>query len=421
MIEQELTVEGSKVACWYGLRYANAGRFMPPVLADFDPDADSTRFGAAPMQVPPAIPSLDAVMSEDCHFLNIWAPSGAKEGSLPVIVMVYGGGFEQGAGSTWAVDGSLLAATGEVVVGSSAGGFIAAALPAISEADGLYSKLSIHSAAASRIVPASRVKSMAQDFLKETGLEDNPGGVMSLGADQILAAQGKVASTDIGQRNSPTVHAFGVVDDTESQGAVLDTHPMTAFADGRRKDVSILVSTVQDEIALFRGFAVESFDPATIGDVVEEIVSWGVTPGDAAQIVESYLADNPEISPGELRSDILTDYIYRLPAVRTAKAHADAGGEAWLVAIGQADEVLAGHACDTAGLVGRHMPGSSEAAEARDQAIFDMLLGFATGRGPGWEPLESGEIKSGTIGELRVPAGERYNEILEIWDGVERP
>ena len=55
-------------------------------------------------------------MSEDCLFLNVWAPAGAAPGSLPVMVWLHGGSFVGGSGADARVDGQALAARGAVVV-----------------------------------------------------------------------------------------------------------------------------------------------------------------------------------------------------------------------------------------------------------------------------------------------------------------
>ncbi len=55
-------------------------------------------------------------MSEDCLYLNIWAPAAAKPRGLPVMVWIYGGGLENGSASTPLYRGDRLARRGVVVV-----------------------------------------------------------------------------------------------------------------------------------------------------------------------------------------------------------------------------------------------------------------------------------------------------------------
>ena len=55
--------------------------------------------------------------SEDCLYLNVFAPPGARSGphgKLPVLVMIHGGGLVNGSGDQH--DGSLIASTDHIVV-----------------------------------------------------------------------------------------------------------------------------------------------------------------------------------------------------------------------------------------------------------------------------------------------------------------
>ncbi len=54
--------------------------------------------------------------SEDCLTLNVWAPADAKKGSLPVMVWIYGGGFNGGGTSEARQDGQFLAHRNVIVV-----------------------------------------------------------------------------------------------------------------------------------------------------------------------------------------------------------------------------------------------------------------------------------------------------------------
>jgi para-nitrobenzyl esterase len=55
--------------------------------------------------------------SEDCLYLNVWTPAKGDSDRLPVMVWIYGGGFQAGSASEPRQDGERLAAKGVVVVG----------------------------------------------------------------------------------------------------------------------------------------------------------------------------------------------------------------------------------------------------------------------------------------------------------------
>ena len=85
--------EPQPVVAWKGIREALA---LPPAC----------------MQTGIAEP-----ISEDCLYLNLWAPAKAKAGAkLPVIVYIYGGGFSRGSASSPVVSGAPLAAKGVIYV-----------------------------------------------------------------------------------------------------------------------------------------------------------------------------------------------------------------------------------------------------------------------------------------------------------------
>jgi len=59
----------------------------------------------------------DELSGEDCLYLNVWAPAAAKAGErLPVLVWIYGGGFNQGSASSPIYAGSELAKKGAIYV-----------------------------------------------------------------------------------------------------------------------------------------------------------------------------------------------------------------------------------------------------------------------------------------------------------------
>jgi len=98
-------------------------RWRPPQrAASWEGVRDCFEFGNAAAQRPSpltdAFPGmkLDADTSEDCLYLNIWAPTAASDEPRPVMVWIHGGGYEMGAGSQGLYNGANLARKGVVIV-----------------------------------------------------------------------------------------------------------------------------------------------------------------------------------------------------------------------------------------------------------------------------------------------------------------
>ena len=98
-------------------------RWKPPQpVAAWQDVRPATSYGAQCMQPGRSKTSVyyeyagEQPTSEDCLFLNVWAPSDTRGGKLPVMVWIYGGGFQQGSAANPVFDGSRLAERGVVVV-----------------------------------------------------------------------------------------------------------------------------------------------------------------------------------------------------------------------------------------------------------------------------------------------------------------
>ncbi|HEY4041505.1 MAG TPA: carboxylesterase/lipase family protein [Rhodopila sp.] len=131
---------------------ADARRVETGIITDAVPDADGVRsFRGIPFAAPPVgalrwrapqrampwqgersadqfgpkcmqtarlgnIDPLNPRMSEDCLYLNIWTPAKSADDRLPVMVWIYGGSFNVGAGSEPWYNGTNLARKGVIVV-----------------------------------------------------------------------------------------------------------------------------------------------------------------------------------------------------------------------------------------------------------------------------------------------------------------
>lgn len=104
----------SKILVVKGIRYGTADRFMAPKPAPWAMDDLATlqAFGpSCPQQGNRYLPA-----SEDCLFLNLWAPKGRAKRLRPVMVYFHGGAYSTGSVTDPLNDGAALAERGDVVV-----------------------------------------------------------------------------------------------------------------------------------------------------------------------------------------------------------------------------------------------------------------------------------------------------------------
>jgi para-nitrobenzyl esterase len=92
--------EPQPVKKWSGVR--NADQFGPACMQRLSPGADYWLRGKG--------------MSEDCLYLNVWTPAKTGKEELPVLVYIFGGGFQNGDGSEPRYDGENMARHGMVAV-----------------------------------------------------------------------------------------------------------------------------------------------------------------------------------------------------------------------------------------------------------------------------------------------------------------
>jgi para-nitrobenzyl esterase len=120
------TVEGKTdgdVRIFLGIPYATPPlgelRWKPPApVVNWTGMRKATEFGARCMQGPlfPDMVFRDAGPSEDCLTLNVWTGAKSADAKLPVMVWIFGGGFNSGSTSEPRQDGMALAKQGVVIV-----------------------------------------------------------------------------------------------------------------------------------------------------------------------------------------------------------------------------------------------------------------------------------------------------------------
>uniref|UniRef100_A0A915KS63 acetylcholinesterase n=1 Tax=Romanomermis culicivorax TaxID=13658 RepID=A0A915KS63_ROMCU len=128
---EHLLPGGKRVSEFLGIPYAEAPtgsrRFGPPVekskwiqvfnatkLPNSCPQAIDTYFGSSFRGS--EMWNANTQLSEDCLYVNIWAPQSRDRAPLPVMVWIYGGGFSSGTSTLPLYDGKTLASEENVIV-----------------------------------------------------------------------------------------------------------------------------------------------------------------------------------------------------------------------------------------------------------------------------------------------------------------
>jgi len=88
----------------------------PQPLAPWAGVREAKQFAPRCMQMEAPMRFRSQRMSEDCLYLNVWAPAATQTGKLPVLVYFHGGGFAFGDGSEPRYDGAHLASRSMIVV-----------------------------------------------------------------------------------------------------------------------------------------------------------------------------------------------------------------------------------------------------------------------------------------------------------------
>lgn len=304
-------VQGAReglVRVWRGIPYAappvGALRWRPPQPAPaWTGVRPALAFGADFPQAPSPVLRAGS-MSEDCLYLNVWAPAAAAPGSLPVMVWLHGGGFTSGSGADTRCDGAALARAGVVVVtfnyrsgvfgflahpglsresehrssgnyglqdqvaalrwvreniagfggdpqrvtafGVSAGSASIALLLTLTAAEGLFQRAILHSPGTAR-----PLATLAEAEAAGAAIDADIGALRALGADQVLALTTRLNPA---VRGLTTPRVLRPIRD----GWLVHEDERPAFLAGRLQAMPLIVGTNRDEGTLLtRSWPVE--------------------------------------------------------------------------------------------------------------------------------------------------------------------
>ena len=341
-------------------------RFKPPQeLRPWIGVRDARQFSEAAMQ--PGEKSLK--QSEDCLYLNIWAPS--VKGPHPVFVWIHGGGFTGGHAFAPIFDGTEFAQAGIVVVtvayrlgvfgfldmepllgaefagsgnnslrdlvaalrwvhnnidsfggdptkvtlgGESAGAKLTDILMGTPEATPFFQQMISESGGAERIWTRAAASSVSRGFgdLWTKERAENPVGLRTDAPEAVIRVQEKFTAT--WPQHFPLR--------CEVEGALLPRLPIDQIAGGSTKGKRLLIGTNRDESALFLGPHPQK--DATAGDL------GNLSTGRFEEVYARYGEVYPNMAVEQRRIRAVTAEEYWIPSVRVVDAHVNAGGRAWM-------------------------------------------------------------------------------------------
>jgi para-nitrobenzyl esterase len=331
-------------------------------------------FGAPPPQpqgrtvsAPPGAGDRD-----DWLTVNVWSP-GLGAARLPVMVWIYGGAYVAGAASAPGYDGAALARQGVVLVsfnyrlgmegfaqltgapanrglldqvaalrwvhdniaafggdpgqvtvfGESAGAGSLVSLLAMPAAAGLFQR-AIAQSAPGTFFSAELAADLAAAATGHLGQPPDAGALRDVApgrlveAGQSVPAQfGTSANRDRWGAVAHTLTPFSPVVD----GEVLPTDPWEALGNGRARDVELIIGHNRDECRLFT-----AGNDLADAEMVSALAAFSPQPGDAT----AYRRAFPGADGKRLYELAYSDWLFRMPAVHLADAHARAGGITYL-------------------------------------------------------------------------------------------
>ncbi len=443
-------------------------RFRPPLKAkSWAGERDATRFAAAAMQTggPPGL-----AKSEDCLYLNLWAPQG--KGPFPVYVWIHGGGFTGGRSFDPMFDGTALAQAGIVCItvayrlgvlgfldmepllgaayagsannglrdlimalewvrenvgafggdpdrvtvgGESAGAKLTDVLLGVPAAEPLFHQGVSESGGAERISLRKSSAAVAHGYGEQWR--------KSTGEELSALATAPAALLMQAQRRFIQQWPLHFPLRPEVDGALVPRLPVETIAAGSSAGKRLLIGTNRDESALFLG-PHPGHDPgaAELGNVPAARFD---------EVLREYDKIYPQMTEAQPRIRATTAEEYWVPSIRVADAQVKGGGTAWMYRLDFAESsgLLRGFAFhsldlrlvwDRPSAKAGNVSAEAELAQQMSQVWRAFLRGDAPSAAglPAWPEYGSDSRPTMILNTRSHVEEEPQAAELRLWDGV---
>jgi para-nitrobenzyl esterase len=363
-----------------GIPYGRAERFGPVEPPEpWTGVRDATAFAPTAPQNASALERMLGAQGEpgqeDCLAVNVYTPA-ADDTARPTMVWIHGGGFVSGSGHVPWYNGSSLAQRYDVVVvtlnyrlgalgflhlghldpayaasgtngigdqiqalrwvhdniarfggdptnvtifGESAGGMSVGTLLAAPTAQGLFHKAIAQSGAASHTHDTATAAAVTERFLALLDLPPDGGeALLTRPVDDILQAQAALEAERQAAKAPARLGLGRLTFQPVVDGALLPGPPLDAIAAGSAAGIGLVAGTTAHEWNLFH-----AQDQAN-GSLTEEHLGRRlarlVGADRVGDVLDAYRAARPGLDLDGLYCAVMTDRVFRIPAVRLAEA-----------------------------------------------------------------------------------------------------
>ncbi|MFE6775293.1 carboxylesterase/lipase family protein [Streptomyces sp. NPDC057702] len=445
------------VAVFAGIPYAagptGAGRFAPPEVATWHGEWDARQPGpSAPQAGEPGQTPLQDLMGEGwlpgAEYLTatVWTPSPEPGARLPVLVYLHGGAYVGGRAATDLYDGTRFAADGVVqvglnfrvgvagyaylpdapanrglldqlaglrwvrenvaafggdpdrvtVFGESAGASSVSALLAAAPR-GLFRRAISASGSGARFLTPAQASLVTAALAEELGVAPTAAAFAPLPDRALVDALTRVAAA------APNLVVDGVRDPLMgltplglvADGELVRDQSAEELCAGAAGELDLLLGHTTDEVNLF--LFTRDTPPLTWDSLSSHVARLHPDP---ARVIAAYETAGRGATPTELFSAIGTDYLFAVPTIHLADAHARRPASTWRYEFawrspGHKGRLGACHGLDLpfafATLTRAHLPALGFAPDTEETRTLTRRthaawLSFITTGTPGWPP-----------------------------------